>query len=373
LGNDGRILVALIGDRYTMYGWYAQYYLEYSKLTVIGTPGPPHIAIDPSEIVNSCAAGEDAETKSFEVWNAGSGVLNYSLDIEYSDPGALNWLRLSLEDGNSTGEHDQINVEFLTADLDVGNYHALISITSPDAGNSPQQIEVDLTVTAARFGGDLDFDGDVDGSDLAKAALSSFCDEDCRIEVFGQFGRIDCPSEGFMEDFNDGVADNWVDDGTGVWSVDSGEYKMTGIAASLTRYSFFNEIFDDFSYQVDVMRSAGSLSFAQSLIFRSDGSFQNGYVFSIGVTNNFLIYKRINGASYYLIPGWTTSSAINTGYNAWNTLKVECNGADMIFYINDTPVMSLTDTQYSSGFVGSTAYDGNPATDMHFDNVILLK
>ena len=373
LGNDGRIYVALIGDRYDMYGWYAQYYLEYSKLTVIGTPGPPQIAIEPFEIVNSCVAGEDAETKTFEVWNSGSGEVNYSLGVEYSDPSALDWLSLSVIDGNSTGEHDQIDVDFLTADLDVGNYHAVISIASPDAGNSPQQIEVDLSVTAAPCGGDLDFDGDVDGSELAKAALGTVCSGDCRIEVFSQFGRVDCPSSGFIEDFDDGVADNWVDDGSGVWGVDSGEYKMSGIGASQPRYSFFNGTFDNFSYQVDVMRSAGSLNFAQSVIFRSDGSFQNGYVFSIGLNDEFLIYKRVDGTSIYMIPSWTTSSAINTGYYAWNTLKVECNGADMMFYINGALVKSLTDTQYGGGFVGLGAYDGSLVTDMHFDNVLLYK
>jgi hypothetical protein len=363
----------LYGDRYNFYtGWPAQYYLEYAKLTVTGTPGPPHIAIDPSAIVGSTLVGEDAATKSFQVWNLGSGVLNYSLNVEYSDPGAINWLNLSSINGSSTGERDQIDINFITADLDVGNYHAIISINSPDADNSPQQLEVDLAVTPPPCGGDPDLDGDVDGSDLTVAALGAVCDTDCRLKVFAEFGRSDCPFMGFIENFDDGVANNWVADVSGVWSVSTGQYNMTGIAASQNRSSYYNKTVDNFSYQADMMRSSGSLSFAQSLIFRSDGSFQNGYVFSIGATNSYIIYKRVNGTTIYL-KNWTTSSAINTGFNSWNTLRVECDGSDMQFYINNTIVGSFTDTQYSNGFVGLGAYDGSTATNMHFDNVLLLK
>jgi hypothetical protein len=189
------------------------------------------------------------------------------------------------------------------------------------------------------------------------------------------WGRSNCPKpEGFFEDFDYGEAPNWVDDGSGTWSIEDFALKMTGSspASGTVRTSIYNEDFDDFTYQVDTVRTQGSVSDSQGMMFRGDGTDQNTYVFNISGDGYYLIYKRVNGSSTWLVPEWTSSSAICQGYDVWNTLKVVCSGSTMEFYINDILVESLVDSEFSSGKVGVKAddvsYEGNVKL---FDNAEL--
>ncbi len=75
---------------------------------------------------------------NFEIWNSGTGTLSYTLS-ESED-----WLTVTPENGDSTGEHDTIDVEVDTTGLTVGEYHEDIIINS-NGGNSV--FSIDLTVT----------------------------------------------------------------------------------------------------------------------------------------------------------------------------------------------------------------------------------
>ena len=194
--------------------------------------------------------------------------------------------------------------------------------------------------------------------------------------LFGHdWGRTDCPVfEGFFEDFDYGEALNWIDDGSGTWSIEDFVLKMTGStpASSTVRYSYYDEDFDDFTYQVDVMRTQGSLSTSHGITFRGDGTEQNGYIFHISGNGNYLIYKMLSGSATFLIPGWTHSDACHRGYDVWNTLKVVCQGSTLEFYINDTLVESLIDSEFSSGKAGVKAYDVSYDSNIkRFDNAEL--
>jgi hypothetical protein len=187
---------------------------------------------------------------------------------------------------------------------------------------------------------------------------------------------VDCvpPGQGFFEDFDDGVAQNWVTDNSGVWSVAGGVYRMTGNspATSTVRYSYYNRNFADFTYEVDVLRTQGTTSSSQGMIFRSDGSEANCYVFHTDATGYYLIYKYVNGASSWLISNWTYTSALNVGYNVWNTLKVVANGSTLQFYANGTLLETISDTSFTTGKVGVKAYDVSYDSNVkHFDNAKL--
>jgi hypothetical protein len=192
--------------------------------------------------------------------------------------------------------------------------------------------------------------------------------------LFGQeWGRTDCPIPEFEEDLEDGVADNWVDDGSGVWSVADGVYKMTGSspAQNTVRYSYHDANYSDFTYQVDVRRTQGSLDSSLGMLFRGDGTLQNLYIFQINRDGYYFIGKKANGSAIVLVSP-TYSSTINKGYDVWNTLKVVCHGSTMQFYINDMVVNSLDDSEFSSGKVGVHALDVCDTSNIiHFDNVEL--
>jgi hypothetical protein len=47
----------------------------------------PSICVSPSFLVNSCPEGDDAASQSFEVWNCGTGTLDYSIRTQGGGPG----------------------------------------------------------------------------------------------------------------------------------------------------------------------------------------------------------------------------------------------------------------------------------------------
>ncbi len=101
----------------------------------------PAISRDPSLLNNTCLEGTDATSQSFEVWNSGTGTLNYTITD------TVGWLECSPDNGSSTGGHNTINVNYTTSGLTADNYPATITISDPAASNNPQTIQVDLTVT----------------------------------------------------------------------------------------------------------------------------------------------------------------------------------------------------------------------------------
>ena len=179
----------------------------------------------------------------------------------------------------------------------------------------------------------------------------------------------------FSENFNDGVADNWLTDGSGTWAVTSGVYRMTGTtpARSTVRYTYHNGDSSDFTYQARVRKTSGDTSSTMGLFFRSsDGSItNNAYIFHINANGIYKYCKYVNGNFVYL-SGWISSSAINAGLNVWNTLKVVAQGTNFDLYCNGTLLTSFTDTSHSAGKVGLKAYDQTDYSNfVEFDDIKL--
>jgi hypothetical protein len=104
----------------------------------------PAISRQPTSLSNSCGQGQNAPSQSFEVWNSGGGTLSYSI----TDNAA--WLSCTPTSGTSTGEHDPITANYSTSGLASGSYSATITISDPNASNSPQFVSVELTVYGAQ-------------------------------------------------------------------------------------------------------------------------------------------------------------------------------------------------------------------------------
>lgn len=179
--------------------------------------------------------------------------------------------------------------------------------------------------------------------------------------------------DGINENFDDGLANNWIDDGTTRWSVLNGVYQMEGDNNNSRALSYFNEIVSDFTYEADVKKIDGGGDVG--LYFRGDGvinyeDIMNGYYFSLGTYyGEYRIYRIVNG-SYNSLCSWTNSDAINEG-NGVNTLKVVCAGSTMMFYINGEHVATEIDNTFSYGYVGVCAYDDYYSDVVEFDNVLL--
>jgi len=105
-------------------------------------PAPPVIAVSSSSLSFSAEqAGLNPPSLTLEIDNAGAGTLPWSATDD------ADWLTLSLTGGSSTGETNNVTVSVNIAGLSPGDYSATITISAPEASNSPQTVSVNLTIT----------------------------------------------------------------------------------------------------------------------------------------------------------------------------------------------------------------------------------
>lgn len=173
------------------------------------------------------------------------------------------------------------------------------------------------------------------------------------------------------EDFNDGVADNWVDDGPH-WSVPVDTYFLD--CPSYARFvSYYNgSPYADFTYTAEMYQvdtGNASMTYDFGMIFRSDGTLSNCYDFYAEPDGSVYLYKRVGGSgtslySNTLCPYW------NIGFNVWNTVSIDARGSTIDIYINGNLEASVTDTTYTWGYIGLTGQgSGSYDQDFEFDNV----
>jgi len=111
----------------------------FSRL-VVDNP-KPSIATDPEALTVSVEEGTSGRmTLNLRIKNEGSGPMNFSLSA--SKP----WIALSSTAGKSWGEYVDLKVNIRTSSLTEGHYSESLTIQSPEAGNSPVQILLDITV-----------------------------------------------------------------------------------------------------------------------------------------------------------------------------------------------------------------------------------
>jgi len=104
---------------------------------------PPQIAFSPPSLSFSCQVGAgNPAPQTISIWNGGKSTLNYTIADDAS------WLDVEPKTGSSTGQAQTrlhtVSVE-ATA-LSQGTYTATITISCPEATNSPQRVDVTLRV-----------------------------------------------------------------------------------------------------------------------------------------------------------------------------------------------------------------------------------
>jgi len=132
-------------------GWMAGYLGDYSV---------PVLACSPLTLSASVPEAGDADPAAFTVTNAGYGTMNYSIS---DDAG---WMETTPTTGSSSGETDTVTVTFTAAGLGAGTSTGKITVTAAAAENSPENIDVTLTVLQRPIPGDLNGDRYVDARDV---------------------------------------------------------------------------------------------------------------------------------------------------------------------------------------------------------------
>ncbi len=156
------------------------------------TPGTPIIVRSPVSFVHTIVCGHNLPSDPFTLSNGDGGTLNYTLTADQE------WLSPSVPAGSSTGETDFLTIDYDVAGLPVGHSVGNITITDPAAANSPQSIQVSLTISAP---GDFDLDGDVDMSDFGHFQFCLTGDGVPQILVGCQDTQLDDDSDVDQNDF----------------------------------------------------------------------------------------------------------------------------------------------------------------------------
>ncbi len=127
-------------------------------------------------------------------------------------------------------------------------------------------------------------------------------------------------------------------------------------------YTWQNETFSDFVYEVEARWQAGEEDYGFGIIFRVQDT-DNYYLFDITRTGYFKIDKKVDG-EYFDLSDWERSTAINA--QGVNYLKVEAVGNLLTFFINNNKIKEVFDSTFEEGNIGLFA-----AANVHvsFDNL----
>jgi PKD repeat protein len=104
-------------------------------------PQPPTITLSPIIFQFNTAPGADPPSQTLRITNSGGGTLNYKLDDD------VVWLTPTRIGGVvPSGESQEVNLLIFSSSLAVGTYNAKITVSDPNASNSPQMASVTLIV-----------------------------------------------------------------------------------------------------------------------------------------------------------------------------------------------------------------------------------
>lgn len=127
--------------------------------------------------------------------------------------------------------------------------------------------------------------------------------------------------------------------------------------------------FSDGTVSVDVRQVSGVITHGYTLIFRAGGSRQvpDFYGFLIVSQGYWRAYRLSGGSATFFAP-FTASSAIHTGLNKTNNLKVVMRGSHFELFVNGTKVGQFDDSTLTSGVPG---FFGNVGSEVVFSNFVM--
>jgi len=103
----------------------------------------PQISFSPESLsFGAREGGSNPENQTLEIWNSGEWTLNWTANT------SAVWLNVYPTNGSSTGEHDNVTVSVNVTGLTIGYYNTTITVTDPEAGNSPQAVPVSLLIAS---------------------------------------------------------------------------------------------------------------------------------------------------------------------------------------------------------------------------------
>lgn len=157
--------------------------------------------------------------------------------------------------------------------------------------------------------------------------------------------------------------------------IENGVYDFLVLADQLTFWTTASENFSDGAFQVDATQIDGPIDNGYGMIFRVDDAGDNFYSFQISGDGYVWIGRYRNGVAEnaaMINDWWFPSAAIQQGLDNTNTLRVEAESQNMIFYVNGSEVGRISDAAFDRGDIGLLVMTlGAGGVHVEFDNFIV--
>jgi hypothetical protein len=152
----------------------------------------------------------------------------------------------------------------------------------------------------------------------------------------------------------------------------NGRYEMLVKADEGIFWATGGKSFDNGTFEVETEQLAGPVDNGYGMLFRVDTNNDSFYLMEISSDGYIWIGHCLNGcaeAQSLVNNGWFQSDAVRQGVAVTNHLKVQAEGGNMIFYVNDQEVGRITDTALSKGDIGVAVETlGEGGVRVAFDN-----
>jgi hypothetical protein len=151
-----------------------------------------------------------------------------------------------------------------------------------------------------------------------------------------------------------------------LWELDADGFYQLYTNDTRNYSNFFSYLYSttDTTWEIQCNKKSGASGTRFGMVLASAFSNDNLYRISIDTLGNYMVHKRIAGNwAASAIKTWTKSSALLTGYNKVNTIKVTKSGSTYTIYFNDTEAGTFTDYSLSTmtyfGFIASVGTEAN--------------
>lgn len=175
---------------------------------------------------------------------------------------------------------------------------------------------------------------------------------------------------GFYEDFEDGIADNFLFNTAGI-SVNDGYLKMTGPFQTSWPCALYDEDFHSFEMEASVRKVGQTYSSFFGIFIRANGfkgtGYEGGYTFEIATDGRYRVSNYYSG--YQDVIDWGFTDAINEGLGATNVLKVYVIEDTFYYFINGIAVYAFTDHTHPEPGKVNLYTVNSTSDDIWWDNV----
>jgi hypothetical protein len=183
---------------------------------------------------------------------------------------------------------------------------------------------------------------------------------------------------GIDEDFNVPASSCWSPYYSASWSTSGGNYRYNGAAPKWSTNVYYHSFSGDYTVSVRMNRKEGP-PYANAIFLGTGSSMTSasGYLLlyyssgSYGIVRENSFNFITNSGSYTWIKLPTNSSAIQSGLNKWNTLKIIKVGSNYTCYINNVLLHSFNDATYNPSYCTLVFAPLNITTEMLYDYVYL--